>query len=68
MNRRDDKIIDGSSFGVVDEGHRGVVVDDVVGEEAPAGWQTEEGAGLRRFSRPRRINGWAEGMGGGTMA
>ena len=49
MNRRDDKIIDGSSFGVVDEGHRGVVVDDVVGEEAPAGWRMEEGVGFASF-------------------
>ena len=36
LNWRDDKIDDGSSSGTVDEGHRGVAVDDVVGEEAPA--------------------------------
>ena len=37
LNRRDDEIHDGSSSGTVDEGRRGVAVDDVVGEEAPAG-------------------------------
>ena len=37
LNRRDDQINDGSSSGTVDEGCRGVAVDDVVGEEAPAG-------------------------------
>ena len=35
--RRDDEIDNGSSFGAVDEGRRAVAVDDVVGEEAPAG-------------------------------
>ena len=57
------KIDDGSSSGTVDEGCRGVSVDDVVGEEAPAGWRTEEGVGLRGFSCPRCTNGWADGMG-----
>ena len=48
---------------MVDEGRRGVAVDDVVGEEAPAGWRTEQGVGFRRgFSRPRCTNGWADGM------
>ena len=42
----------------VDEGRRGVAVDDVVGEEASAGWRTEEGVGLRGFSRPRWVCGW----------
>ena len=38
-------------------------MDDVVGEEDPAGWQTEQGVGFRRgFSRPRCTNGWADGM------
>ena len=63
LNRRDHEINNGSSSGTVDEGRRGVAVDDVVGEEAPAGWQTEQGVGLRRgFSRPRCMNGWADGM------
>ena len=63
LNRRDDKIDDGSSSDTVDEGRRGVAVDDVVGEEAPAGWRTEQGVGFRRgFSRPRCMNGWADGM------
>ena len=37
LNRRDGKMDDGSSSGEVDEGRRAVAVDDVVGEEAPAG-------------------------------
>ena len=37
--RRDDEIDNGSSSGAVDEGRRAVAVDDVVGEEAPAGQQ-----------------------------
>ena len=41
-------------------------MDDVVGEEALAGWQTKQGVGFRRgFSRPRCTNGWADGMGVG---
>ena len=48
---------------MVDEGRRGVAVDDVVGEEALARWRTEQGVGFRRgFSRPRCTNGWADGM------
>ena len=39
LNRRDDEMDDGSSSREVDEGRRAVVVDDVVGEEAPAGQQ-----------------------------
>ena len=46
----------------MDEGHRGVVVDDVVGEEAPARCRAEEGVGLRGFSRTRCTNGWAVGL------
>ena len=37
LNRRDDEMDEGSSSGEVDEGCRAVAVDDVVGEEAPAG-------------------------------
>ena len=38
-------------------------MDDVIEEEAPAGWQTEQGVGFRRgVSRPRCTNGWADGM------
>ena len=63
LDRRDDQIDDGSSSGTVDEGLRGVAVDDVVGEEAPAGWRMEQGVGFRHgFSRPRCMNGWADGM------
>ena len=48
---------------MVDEGRRGVAVDDVVGEEAPVGWQTEQGVGFSRgFSWPWCTNGWADGM------
>ena len=51
---------------MVDEVRRGVVVDDVVGEEAPAGWRMEEGVGLRGFSRPWCTNGWEDVMGVGN--
>ena len=69
LNRWDDEIDDGYSSGTVDEGRRGVAVDDVVEEEALAGWRTEQGVGFRRgFLRPRCTNGWADGMGGGSMA
>ena len=37
LNRRDGEMDDGYSSGELDEGHRAVVVDDIVGEEAPAG-------------------------------
>ena len=37
LNRLDGKMDNGSSSGEVDEVRRAVVVDDVVGEEAPAG-------------------------------
>ena len=37
LNRRDDEMDDRSSSGEVDEGRRAVAVDNVVGEEAPAG-------------------------------
>ena len=46
----------------MDEGRRGTVVDDVVGEEAPPGWRMEEGVGLHGFLWPRCTNGWADGM------
>ena len=51
LNRRHDMTDDGSSYDTVDGGRRGVAVDDVVGEEAPAGWRTtEQGVGFRRWS------------------
>ena len=37
VNRWDGEMDDGSSSGEVDKGRRAVAVDDVVGEEAPAG-------------------------------
>ena len=37
LNRRDGEMDDGSSSGEVEVGRRAVVVDDFVGEEAPAG-------------------------------
>ena len=47
----------------MDEGRRGVAVDDVVGEEAPAGWRMEQGVGFRRgFSWPWCTNGFPDGM------
>ena len=45
LNQRDGEIDDGSSSIMVDEGRQGVAVEDVVGEEALAMWQTEEGVG-----------------------
>ena len=66
LNRRDDEINDGSSSGAMDEGHQGVAVDDVFGEETPTEWRTKVGVGLRGFSRPRCMNEWADGMGGGN--
>ena len=67
LNRRDDQIDDGSSSSTVDEGRRGVAMDDVVEEEAPAGWRTEQGVEFcHGFSWPRCMNGWADGMGVGN--
>ena len=37
LNRLDSEMDDGSSSGEVDEGRRAITVDNVVGEEAPAG-------------------------------
>ena len=37
LNRWEGEMDDGSSSGEVDEGRRAVAVDDVIGEEAPAG-------------------------------
>ena len=37
LNQRDDEMDNGSSSGEVDEGRRAFAVDDVVGEESPAG-------------------------------
>ena len=37
LNRRDSEMDDGSSSGEVAEGRQAIAVDDVVGEEAPAG-------------------------------
>ena len=34
----------------MEEGRRGVDVDDIVGEEAPAGWRTEQGVGFHCWS------------------
>ena len=50
----------------MDEGRRGVAMDDVDGEEAPAGWRTKDGVGLRGFSQPWCTNGWADGIGVGN--
>ena len=52
----------------MDEGRRGVAVDDVVGEEAPAGWRTEEGMGLAGFPDLGVRMGGRMGWEWGTMA
>ena len=58
--RRDDEIDNGSSSGAVEEGRRAVAVDDVVGEESPAG---------RRSGGRRRSVGFrgAKGEGGAKL-
>ena len=48
LNRRDDQIDDGSSSGTVDEGRRGVAVDDIVGRGS--GW-VADGAGCGVLSQ-----------------
>ena len=50
LNRRDDEMDDESSSGEVVEGRRAIAVDNVVGEEAPAGRRTEEG-GVSRLEQ-----------------
>ena len=72
LNRRDGEMDDGSSSGEVDEGRRAVAVDDVVGEEAPAGnGDVADGggwgfaAGAERLWRPGISNGEKGAMGGG---
>ena len=64
LNRRDDEIDDGSSSGTVDEGRRGVAVDDVVGEEAPAGWRTEQGVGFSSRVFAASVYEWVGGWDG----
>ena len=63
-NRRDHEINDGSSSGTVDEGRRGVAVDDVVGEEAPVGWRTEQGVGFHRGVFAASVYEWVGGWDG----
>ena len=68
--RRDDEIDNRSPFGAVDEGRRAVAVDDVVGEESPAGWRSggrRRSVGFRGFWRPRCTNGGAKGKGGAKL-
>ena len=69
LNRWDDKIDDGSSSSTMDEGHQGVAVDDIVMEEAPAGWQTEQGVGFLAGFRGHDVRmGGQMGWQWGTMA
>ena len=66
--RRDDEIDNGSSSGAVDEGRRAVAVDDVVGEESPAGRRSggrRRSVGFRGFWQPLCMNG-GEGEGRGS--
>ena len=50
LNWRDGEINAESSSAAVDEGHRGVVVDDIVGKRLRLGGRTKEGVGLRGCS------------------
>ena len=68
LNRWDDQIDDESSSGTMDEGRRGVAVDDVVEEEAPARWRTEEGWGFACFHGLGVRMGGQMGWEWGTMA
>ena len=53
----------------MDEGRRGVSVDDVVGEEAPAEWWTEHGGGFVAGFRGLGVRmGGRMGWQWGTMA
>ena len=56
LNRLDGEMDDESSSGEVDEGRRAVAVDDVVGEEAPAGCLPHETGTLRVDHRDGRIS------------
>ena len=61
---QDDEIDNGSSSGAVDEGRRAVAVDDVVGEESPAGRRSggrRRSVGFRGFWRTRCMNRGAKG-------
>ena len=69
--RRDDEIDEGSSSGAVDEGRRVVAVDEVVGEESPAGRRSggrPRSVGFRGFWRAWSTNGGTKGKVGGAMA
>ena len=57
LNRRDDEMDDGSSSREVDKGRQAVAMDDVVGEEAPAGSSDVADGG-----------GWVCGWSGEVMA
>ena len=72
LNRLDGEMVDGSSFGEVDEGRRAVAVDDVVGKRLRLGsGDVADGggwgfaAGAERLWRPGISNGEKGAMGGG---
>ena len=73
LNRRDDQIEDRSSSGTVDEGRRGVAVDDIVGKRLRLGsGDVADGggwgfaAGAERLWRPGISNGEKDLIGGGN--
>ena len=66
LNRWDDEMDDGSSSGEVDEGHRVVVVDDVIGEEAPAGWRCGASRVFAASVYEWGLRGWDGNHGLGT--
>ena len=69
--RQDDEIDDGSSSAAVDEGRRAVAVDDIVGEESPAGGGREADGGVWGFAGFGGLGvrmGGTKGKVGGAMA
>ena len=49
---------------MVDEGRRGVAMDDVVREEAPAGWRMEQGVGVSLQVFAASVYEWVGGWDG----
>ena len=68
LNRRDDQIDDGSSSGTVDEGRRGVAVDDIIGKRLWLGGRQRRLWGFAGFRGLGVRMGGRMGWEWGTMA